>query len=196
MCQEVFRVVQSMDLSRVESKMALQCAPVITGVKMSNFLIVTSNDEGKVHAILKQTGIIPYCLYRQHNKISFLLFRFKKLMEYLQDSEVQKFLKRIGYRDLSLVGILRNFQYRYKAYMNQRKDFPHEMGVLLGYPIEDVWGFMEQNGKNYLYSGYWKVYRDVNEKKKLFAQYENAKEELILWLEYGYEIRSLIQLYR
>lgn len=69
-------------------------------------------------------------------------------------------------------------------------------GILLGYPIEDVEGFMEQKGKNYLYSGYWKVYSDVSAKKKLFAQYENAKEELILWLEYGYEIHSLIRLYR
>ena len=79
--------------------------------------------------------------------------------------------------------------------MNDRKIFPHEMGILLGYPIEDVLGFMEQKGKNYLYSGYWKVYRDVSAKKKIFAQYENAKEELILWLEYGYEIHSIIRLY-
>ncbi len=38
--------------------------------------------------------------------------------------------------------------------MNQGKQFPHEMGLLLGYPVEDVVGFMENNGKNYLYSGY------------------------------------------
>lgn len=56
------------------------------------------------------------------------------------------------------------------------------MGILLGYPIEDVTGFIEHKGKNYLYSGYWKVYRDVAAKKRIFLQYENAKEELILLL--------------
>ena len=47
---------------------------------------------------------------------------------------------------------------RYRAYMNGSKIFPHEMGLLLGYPVEDVTGFMVHGGKNSLYSGYWKVY--------------------------------------
>ena len=48
--------------------------------------------------------------------------------------------------------------------------FPHEMGVLLGYPVEDVRGFMEQNGQNALYQGYWKVYAHVPDVYK--RQYE------------------------
>lgn len=46
--------------------------------------------------------------------------------------------------------------------MNGEQQFPHEMGLLLGYPIEDVVGFMEHSGKEYLYSGYWKVYENVS----------------------------------
>ena len=50
----------------------------------------------------------------------------------------------------------------YEAYLNdEHKQFPHEMGLLLGYPIEDVRGFIEHNGCGCLYSGYWKVYRNV-----------------------------------
>lgn len=101
----------------------------------------------------------------------------------------------MGYRDFTLGKILCTFQYRYESYMRQRKDFPHEMGILLGYPIEDVQRFIEEKGKNYLCSGYWKVYQDVASKKKLFEQYENAKEELILWLEYGYKVQTMIQLF-
>ena len=196
MCQEVFKIVQTMDLSQVETKMALQCAPVITGIKISNLLIVSSCDEEVVRMIFKRTGIIHYRLLRQDNKTTFLLFRIPQLAAYLQDSDVQSILKESGYEDLSLGGILRTFQCRYETYMNQGEGFPHEIGLLLGYPIEDVIGFIEQKGKNYLYSGYWKVYRDVPAKKRIFAQYENAKEELILLLASGYDIRSIIQLYR
>lgn len=196
MCQEVFKIVQTMDLSQVETKMALQCAPVITGIKISNLLIVSSCDEEAVRIILKRTGIIHYRLLRQDNKTTFLIFRIPQLAAYLQDPDVQYILKANGYKDLSLGGILRTFQCRYETYMNQGEGFPHEIGLLLGYPIEDVTGFIEQKGKNYLYSGYWKVYRDVTAKKRIFAQYENAKENLILLLANGYDIHSIIQLYR
>lgn len=196
MCQEVFKIVQTMDLSQAETKMALQCAPIITGIKISNLLIVSSSDEEAVSIILKKTGIIHYRLLRQDNKTTFLLFRMSQLVEYLQNFDVQCILKACGYEDLSLGGILRTFQCRYETYMNNGEGFPHEIGLLLGYPIEDVIGFIEEKGKNYLYSGYWKVYKDVGAKKKIFAQYENAKEELILLLASGYDIRSIIQLYR
>ena len=105
---------------------------------------------------------------------TYLLANFRKLAAYLQDPDVQYILKENGYEDLSLGGILRTFQCRYETYMNHGEGFPHEIGLLLGYPIEDVTGFVEQKGKNYLYSGYWKVYRDVAAKKRIFAQYAKS----------------------
>lgn len=195
MCQEVFEIVRNMDLSRVENKMALQCAPIITGIKVSNLLIVSSKDEDTVRVILRKTGIIHYRLLRKNYKTIFLLFRISQLTIHLQDAEVQSVLKENGYCEFSLGGILRTFQCRYETYMNQGEGFPHEIGVLLGYPVEDVIGFINQKGQNYLYSGYWKVYRDIEEKKKVFAQFENAKEELIVLLASGYEIQSIIQMH-
>ena len=38
-------------------------------------------------------------------------------------------------------------------------EFPHEIGVFLGYPLADVIGFIENRGKNFTACGYWKVYR-------------------------------------
>ncbi len=196
MCQEVFKIVQNMDLSQVEAKMALQCAPLIKGIKMSNLLIVSSSDEDAVRVILKKSGIIHYRLLRQDDKTTFLLFRKAQLVSYLQGSDVQRILKASGYGDLSLGGILRMFQYRFETHMNQGEGFPHEVGLLLGYPVEDVVGFIENRGKNYLYSGYWKVYADVVTKAKLFEAYESAKEELIVLLSKGHEMRHIIQVYK
>ncbi|MBQ2901104.1 MAG: DUF3793 family protein [Agathobacter sp.] len=196
MCQEVFKIVQTMDLSQVETKLVLQCAPLIKGIKMSNLLIVSSKDEDAVRIILKKTGILHYRLLRQDEKTTFLLFRKMQLATHLNDPEVQRILKANGYHDLSLGGILRTFQYRYQTYMDQGEGFPHEMGLLLGYPLEDVLGFIEHKGNNYLYSGYWKVYADVASKRKIFDAYEEAKEELIVLLANGHGIRPIIQLYR
>lgn len=196
MCQEVFKIVCSMDLSQVQTKLALQCAPVITGIKISNLLIVATKDEERVRAILKRTGIIHYRLLRQEDKTTFLLFRKVQLAYHLQDPNVQRILKANGYRDLSLGGILRTFQYRFATHMNQGEGFPHEVGLLLGYPIEDVLGFIENQGKNYLYSGYWKVYADVEAKKRLFEDYESAKERLIVLLDNGYGIRQIVEMYQ
>ena len=196
MCQEVFKIVQTMDLSQVETKLVLQCAPLIKGIKMSNLLIVSSKDEDAVRIILKKTGILHYRLLRQDEKTTFLLFRKMQLATHLNAPEVQRILKVNGYHDLSLGGILRTFQYRYQTYVDQGEGFPHEMGLLLGYPLEDVLGFIEHKGKNYLYSGYWKVYADVASKRKIFDAYEEAKEELIVLLANGHGIRPIIQLYR
>ncbi len=196
MCQEVFQIVQSMDKTHIETKLALQCAPLITGIKISNLLIVSSCDEDAVRMILKKTGIIYYRLLRLAEKTTFLVFHKNQLAAYLQDSDVRSILKANGYHEFSLGGILRTFQYRYETYMNQGEGFPHEMGLLLGYPVEDVEGFIAHKGKNFLYSGYWKVYNDVPSKKKIFAAYENAKEQLIQLLGRGYGMRLIIEYYQ
>ena len=49
------------------------------------------------------------------------------------------------------------------------------MGIFLGYPLEDVKGFIEFNGKESLYVGYWKVYSKLEEKLALFQKYDEAQ---------------------
>ncbi|MDU1833183.1 MAG: DUF3793 family protein, partial [Finegoldia magna] len=54
-------------------------------------------------------------------------------------------------------------------------EFPHEIGFFLGYPYEDVLGFINYNGKNECISGKWKVYSDVEKAKDIFKKYDYAK---------------------
>ena len=53
--------------------------------------------------------------------------------------------------------------------------FPHEVGIFLGYPPEDVDGFMRDGGKKPLASGYWKVYGDVGQARKTFRMFKRAE---------------------
>lgn len=196
MSQEVFELVQGMDLKSIETQIALQCAPLISGLKVSNLLIISAEDEALVRVILRRSGISFFRLLRTGEKVTFLLFRKNPLEAYLKQQEVETMLAEAGYAELSLGNILSTFQKRYAHYMSAGGRFPHEMGLLLGYPAEDVKGFVENEGKSFLYSGYWKVYADVEEKRRLFQKFENAKETVIQLLSYGVGIQDILDIYK
>jgi hypothetical protein len=55
------------------------------------------------------------------------------------------------------------------------EDFPHEIGLFLGYPPEDVDGFIRNKGRDSLDVGYWKVYGDVRKARKTFRRFRRAE---------------------
>lgn len=195
MSGEVFEIIQRMDQKNIETQLALQCAPLITGIKISNLLIIPKENEKYVRAILKSTPITFYRLLTTEEKTTFLLFRRSQLEHFLEKTEVREFFLLKGYRTEKLGVILSHFSQRYRAYMNGCPGFPHEMGLLLGYPVEDVLGFIENEGKNYLYAGYWKVYADMAEKIRLFKSYESARETLLQMISSGVCIADIIRSY-
>lgn len=195
MSQEIYEIVKGMDLENIEIQLALQCAPLITGLKVSNLLIISKGNEEVVKRILNRTGISYYRLIQTRTKTTFLLFRRNELEEFLSDENVRNVLMKAGYKSLQIDKILRTFSLRYEAYIQGDKSFPHEMGLLLGYPVEDVVGFVENNGKNFLYSGYWKVYENQKAKVKLFDKYKVAEETLIHLLSNGLSMSDIIDIY-
>jgi len=195
MSQEIYEIVKGMDLENIETQLALQCAPLITGLKVSNLLIIPKGNEEVVKRILNRTGISYYRLIQTRTKTTFLLFRRNELEEFLSDENVKNVFIRAGYKSLQIGKILRTFSLRYEAYMQGDKSFPHEMGLLLGYPVEDVVGFVENNGKNFLYSGYWKVYENQKAKVKLFDKFKAAEETLIHLLSNGLSMSDIIDIY-
>ena len=105
-------------------------------------------------------------------------------------------LKNSGYEknivdEEDISGLIDTFADRYCCYMQTKKYFPHEMGLFLGYPVEDVEGYLKNNGENSLYTGYWKVYEDVAAKSSLFERFEKAKEQIIWFLAQGVSIKNL-----
>lgn len=57
-----------------------------------------------------------------------------------------------------------------------RCEFPHELGFFLGYPYEDVAGFIEHDGQNFLAVGAWKVYAHVDQALATFKRYRRLTE--------------------
>lgn len=195
MRREVFEIVQEMDLKDIETQLALQCAPLIAGLKMSNLLIIESDNLYEVRQILKDSCISCFALSKTEQRSMILLYNERKLEAYLSEKYVKKFLKECGYQEASLSEILPAFQLRYQKYVSGKEEFPHEMGVLLGYPIEDVEGFIKNEGENFLYTGYWKVYADLSVKIQLFRKFEIARETLIQLVSSGVSITDIIKFY-
>lgn len=50
--------------------------------------------------------------------------------------------------------------------------FPHEIGLFLGYPPEDVRGFLEHRDCQCV--GWWRVYGDATAARRLFARYDKC----------------------
>ena len=132
-------------------------------------------------------------LAKSECKTTFFLYREASLTVWLTKAENRALLREAGYNGKVLSDILKAVQIRYEAYVQKGKTFPHEIGVLLGYPAEDVKGFVVNEGKNYLYSGYWKVYGDLSEAKQLFYKFDRAKEALIELVSRGIGIRNVIE---
>lgn len=192
MSQEVFELLKGMDLKDIETQLAMQCAPVIMGLKISNLLIIPNENVDKVREILNGTNLSNLSLLEKEEKTILLVYRMDRLKRYLSEKEVRKLLEELGYQEKELEDLIPVFAKRYAAYCRYGGKFPHEIGLLLGYPIEDVKGFIENDGKNFLYTGYWKVYENIGEKLYLFRQFDLAKETLIQLIARGVSMAEVI----
>ena len=68
-------------------------------------------------------------------------------------------------------------------------DFPHEIGLFLGYPMTDVLGFIE--GKEHLSVGYWKVYSHVKNCQHTFDKYHKCTHELCKRFNQGESVEQI-----
>ena len=55
-------------------------------------------------------------------------------------------------------------------------DFPHEVGLFLSYPPEDVKGFIENHAANAKCTGVWKVYGDERQARQTFDRYKKCTQ--------------------
>lgn len=176
----------------IETQLAIQCAPVILGIKISNLLIVDSSYKNAVKCIFHNTELYCRTLYVNKGQIVFLIYYPLPLQNYLRQDSVWRLMQQLGYSTENLQQIFIELTHRYAFFMKTKRKFPHELGLILGYPFQDVVGFINHRGKNYLYSGYWKVYCDLENALGTFAQYEKAKKLLLSWVIRGGSIRTIL----
>lgn len=142
------------------------------------------------------------------------VYRPCELAAYLVDRRAAHPLENEGYRpgdlDACLDELSRRLQNRSSASAKQgtkqahdeskpcpcsnrvcRSEFPHEIGFFLGYPYEDVIGFIENRGQNYLEVGPWKVYTNQNQARRTFARYRRCARIYARAYRSGQSLRRL-----
>lgn len=177
----------------IKGNIALQCSLVLSGIKPSNLLIYSNECSGCISEELKNTGLEHTKLYEGEKESVSIIYNRFSIENLINDTGNIDFIKKYGYIDTDIDNILVRLSDRYTSFRNRKSEFPHEIGLLLGYPIEDVVGFIENNGQNFIYSGYWKVYKNAEEKIKMFAMYKEIKRYFIKQIANGkklYQISS------
>ncbi len=180
-----------------ETVMVEQCAPTLAGVKPASlFRFQSSNVEeirSQVNALnqtLRPMGlrvvILKECL--RTNACVIYLYRQAWVDKILQDADNRAFLQRMGYQETGTAGMLRQLSRR----LCLEQDFPHEVGVFLGYPLQDVVGFIENRGWNYTCCGCWKAYSDPEEAQKRFDCYRKCTSKYKELLARGTPVIQLV----
>lgn len=195
MSDEVFGIMKRLDMDAAEVQTTLQCAPLLTGIKLSNLLHVRSDQKEEVLRLFEHSPISCQILYEWNNRVSILLYRKEALVMYLRQTRVKEAMEQFGYCDMQLEAILAMVSERNQAYVEGKMEYPHEIGLLLGYPPEDVTGFIEHEGRDYVLSGYWKVYGDPIRAARIFRAYDRARDAVIRLAGKGYGVMDILAFY-
>lgn len=190
--QEIMKLRTSQDEEvRMALLLAIHCAPILSGSKAANIMTVTVHEFDRIGYLLQDTGIRYRFLKTKGDKGILYLYREKRLRQYLEQEEIQEFLSEYGYDEVNIAKMLNLLSKRIRMYNDQEAVFPHEIGVFLEYPLGDVKGFLANEGKNFMYSGYWKVYQDLQGAVRRFTQYDMERELTIQALMQGKTIREI-----
>ena len=101
------------------------------------------------------------------------LYRPARLEKDLSCASCEALLSEFGYNCRGGSRCLTRLARRLK----QQEDFPHEIGLFLSYPPEDVKGFLEHRPCKCV--GCWKVYENEEAARKTFAKYKSLHEGLL-----------------
>ncbi|WP_300347294.1 DUF3793 family protein [uncultured Oscillibacter sp.] len=187
----------SQDISRtVEAVLVRQCAPTLAGMKPGSIfcfnhspLEVSRQKVCQWNKQLAPFGLTVQILLERPSSSSVIVFvyRHNRLEQMLSDDAYQSFLAQAGYERTNLDDLLEQLAQRLRT----QPEFPHEIGVFLGYPLRDVIGFIENHGRNFTCCGFWKSYGDPAEMQVCFACYRRCIQTYVAMFEQGIPIERL-----
>ena len=173
-------------------------SPTLAGLKTGNLFSVeytdgrTINEEiCRLNHILTRRGLraVPVRYMKHH--VLIYLYRPEYLDRDMKDPDVAGILKEKGYSmagaDRCLVELISHLKR-----CSGKESFPHEIGVFLGYPAEDVRGFMKDTRQGVRTVGCWKVYGDPQKAESTFQRYRRCTDLYRKQLKNGRTLEQLI----
>ncbi len=151
-------------------------SPTLARLKLGNLFNYTMRGDfhaefANIQALIVGKGISLMVLRETRDRALIYIYRVDELAKMLQHDGVRYLLRSCGYTRFDVNGALGTL----KSRLDGADAFPHEIGVFLGYPLEDVLGFIENGGRNCLSCGCWKVYSNECAALKAFERYAKCK---------------------
>ncbi len=162
------------------SIIAFGAAPTIRGKKPSS-LVSLNNSKRNLFKLWKRYGeeicqelsLESYEIKDKEDDLLVLFFKRPMLKWYVDNKRNFPLLSTMGYdKAMNLDDKLAILKKRFEDFC------PHEVGVFLGIPIEDIVGFIEHKGQSCLMCRYWKVYHKPERARILFDIYDEAKSSI------------------
>ena len=170
------------------------CAPTLAGIKTGSIFSCPYESEKRLfdeirglNRRLVPAGLRVLPLRWREGKALLYVFRPACLRRDLTGEDAQRLLRENGYAGMGCEACIARLSRR----LRERGDFPHEIGLFLSYPPEDVRGFIENRAKNYKFIGYWKVYGDEDKARRAFARYKKCTDCYCRFLEAGFALTDL-----
>ncbi len=182
-----------MEVKMSDEQVIRHCAPTLASIKTANLFssFFVSRQEMLNHVRnlnfrLRGKGLrMLALLYKDHRGLIYV-YRPDKLSRDLQNELAKSLLYECGYTCTDENKCIQKLIEK----LAHESDFPHEIGLFLGYPPEDVDGFINRRNEC-KYCGFWKVYGDVDAAQKLFSRYRKCTNIYCRLCQEGKSIESL-----
>lgn len=171
------------------------CSPTLANIKIGNIFNYHYDNKKQlyrdvqvINKTLKEKSLTMLVLKTNNGCALIYVVRLNQLRNQLSNSKIKEFLLTFGYDKTTIPKSLNILSTR----LQQQDGFPHEIGVFLGYPLEDVISFIENKGLNYLAVGHWKVYKNKSYCESLFKKYKLCTSTYLQLYNSGIPLKKLL----
>ncbi len=177
--------------------LAYHTAPTLLGIKCASLISLSINEydvEGHSCYFNRRASVKGLCsrvMCSCGKRVLLLIYSEALLKKRLSDINVRKLLRQYGYGEKMLP---EDCLERLSQRIRENDEFPHEIGLFLDYPVEDVVGFISNKGGNYKLCGCWKVYGCAESARRTFANYDKCRKYLCNKLSEGTDIYQALKI--
>ncbi len=173
------------------------CAPTLCEIKPGNIFFLKNKDFSKTSfEQWKQTlfirGFSSFAIKLSDTSIAIFVCNVCWERKILGDSLVHSYLLEKDYHSNGVFDFIQEFS----NHLQTENGFPHEIGVLLGYPVDDVIEFENHQGKNCKYCGQWKSYNDIENARQCHCRYKNCSGFCEKLYNEGYNLDYIVHEYK
>lgn len=180
--------------SRFEALVVEHCAATLAGHKCASLFCYrcpsvpcAAGEARALDHLLASKGVRVRLLKSCAKGTLVYVYRPKQLLRQIAEKDTSAFLLSLGYPAENMEACLDRLSMR----LWSRNDFPHEMGVFLGYPLHDVKGFILHHGQHYCCKGCWKAYANGEEAERRFTLYRRCRYAYLNFYRKGFDVARL-----